>query len=166
MVAAALAAADQVVKLNCADAKGTVKSSTSAGGTAPKGGFPGLGEVTYCEGPAEGTSTVTESASASEDFSSGIDSSYSDTGLSTSDLPLEDLSTGGDPSVLGESASSDPASGSSSGSTSNDGASQGTQYGMPLGVPGQSLPPLDRAATLALGALGYAGIRSYRRRKA
>ena len=167
MVAAALAAADQVVKSNCADAKGTVKSSTTAGGTAPKGGFPGLGEVTYCEGPAESTQTVNESASAGEEFSgSDFDSSFSDSGLSSSEVALDSGSVdGGDPSVLGESATNEPSSGSSSGSTSS-GTVQGTQYGMPLGVPGQSLPPLDRAATLALGAVAYAGIRSYRRRKA
>lgn len=162
MVAAALSTADQVVKSNCADAKGTVKSSTSAGGTAPKGGFPGLGEVTYCEGPPDGTSSLNESASASEDFSSGgLDTSFSDSGLSTSDVALDGGSTGGgDPSVLSESSTNDSSTGSGAGSV------QGTQYGMPLGVPGQSLPPLDRAATLGLGALAYAGIRSYRRRKA
>lgn len=163
MVAAALAAADQVVKGNCASAKGTVKTSESAGGTAPKGGFPGLGAVSYCEGPSDGTSSVNESASASEEFSSsGLDASYSDSGLSTSDVALDGGSTdGGDPSVLGESATNDPASG-----PDGAGTVQGTQFGMPLGVPGQSLPPLDRAATLGLGALAYAGIRSYRRRKA
>ena len=163
MVAAALAAADQVVKSNCAAAKGTVKSSATAGGTAPTGGFPGLGEVSYCEGPSDGTSTVNESASASEDLSSsGLDSSYSDAGLSSSDVALDSGASGGDPSVLGETATNDP----TSGSASSGGAVQGTQFAMPLGVPGQSLPPLDRAATLGLGALAYAGIRSYRRRKA
>lgn len=166
MVATALAAADQVVKSNCAAAKGTVKSSTTAGGTAPKGGFPGLGEVTYCEGPADGTSTVSESASASEELSAGeFDSSFSDPGSSLSGEVFDSGSSSDDPSVLGESATNDPSSSSSS--SSGEGAAvQGTQFAMPLGIPGQSLPPLDRAATVGLGALAYAGIRSYRRRSA
>jgi len=162
MVAAALAAADQVVRSNCAAAKGTVRTSGSAGGTAPKGGFPGLAEVSYCQGPAGDTAPSDPTGSAGGDLAlDSFDSSFSDPG-SFSD-PSFDQGGPADPSVLGETASNDPAS---SADGSGGAAATGTQFAMPLGVPGQSLPPLDRAATVGLGALAYAGVRAYRRRAA
>jgi hypothetical protein len=163
LVATALAAADQVVKSNCAAAKGAVKTSRSAGGTAPAGGFPGLDEVTYCVGPSTETTTDSpvEESAASDFGSSEFDTSFSDTGLVSSELSLDTGTAGEEPSVLGETATNEPASASGTAGTA-----QGTQFAMPFGVPGQSLPPLDRAATIGMGALAYAGIRSYRRRTA
>ncbi|MFM7061933.1 MAG: hypothetical protein ACKO04_00355, partial [Actinomycetes bacterium] len=165
MVTTALAAADQVVSSNCAAAKGTVKTSSSAGGTAPKGGFPGLGEVTYCDGPSQDRTTDSGQSAVGEDLSlGGFDTGFSDTGLVSSDVPLDGGSFGGDASVLGEQSTNGTGAAASGGG--DQGAVQGTQFAMPLGVPGQSLPPLDRAATVGLGALAYAGVRSYRRRRA
>jgi len=185
MIERSLAAADSVVRSNCAQVKGVVAESTDAGGTAPPGGFPGLGKVSFCKNatlpvpttiappvaPNGGTEEVAETP-----ISELVDVSSSDEVI---DLPP-------DPEVLAESSLSGEISGDvSSIETTFDGATSptdsgvtgsssgggnfgsgavATQQSMPLPVPGQSLPPLDRAMTLGVGALAYLGIRNLKKR--
>jgi hypothetical protein len=172
MVLQALGAADEVVRSNCAAAGGSVEKSTGAGGSAPSGGFPGLGAVSYCVAASTPTTTVLEPSNAEE-----VPTDSSPTEFASGDIPLDagvsDLPAS---EVLGETTSNDlSADGSPDPTDTSDGSSTGSGGGsgnggsssvvaaMPYGVPGQQLPPLDRAATLGLGALAYVGIRKFQR---
>jgi hypothetical protein len=160
MVSEALAAADRIVESNCASAKGTV--STSADGTpwVPSGVLTGS-PVKLCTGPATPEPTVPIDAGSGSEFDTEFDAGFSELGFDTgsSDVPAgfdelaaevagEQLDAGASVGGPVDAAASSGAAGSSSGATGT-----AVSRRMPLPIPGQTLPPLDRAVTLGLGAL-------------
>ncbi len=164
MVSEALAAADRIVESNCASAKGTV--STSADGTpwVPSDVLTGS-PVKLCTGPATpepGVPTDAGSGSGFDTgFDTGFDAGFSELGFDTvsSDVPAgfdelaaevagEQLDAAASVGGPVDAAASSGAAGSSSGATGT-----AVSRRMPLPIPGQTLPPLDRAVTLGLGAL-------------
>ncbi|MFM7068855.1 MAG: hypothetical protein ACKOYM_05270 [Actinomycetes bacterium] len=155
MVAQALQLADVLVLSNCKTARGTVEFSANAGGSAPPGGFAGLGAVSWCRPKAAlvgGTDTVLESPGDAPI------SDFSDAGaLEQVDAPIA-TDEGAPPQVLGENETAPSGAGQPA-------AMPAAQWSMPFALPGQTMPPLDRAATLGLGALGYAAWRMRRRRQ-
>ena len=188
MVLRALAAADEIVASNCAAAKGTVARSSDAGGSAPKGGFPGLGAVTYCvpkavsSAPTTTTTSTPPTTEAPTGEVAGGDQSLADPFLDTSaGFDQEPFDTGfvedPGPSVLGAELTATGAAADGTGSPAPEAGVGGTvdgvgstaalaaQRSMPLPIPGRSLPPLDRAATLGVGALAYVGVRRVKGRR-
>ena len=161
MVSEALAAADRIVESNCASAKGTV--STSADGTpwVPSGVLTGS-PVKLCTGPATPEPTVPPDEGSGSGFDAGFtDAGFSDVEFDTgsSDVPAgfdelaaevagEQLDAGAAVGGPVDAAASSGAAGSSAGATGT-----AVSRRMPLPIPGQTLPPLDRAVTLGLGAL-------------
>ncbi len=167
MVTEALTAADRIVESNCAAAKGKV--TTSADGTPwlPAGVIT-AGPVKLCAGPTTPVApepTVPTDQGSGAGFDTG-DSGFVDVGFETgsSEIPVgfDELS----PEVAGEqlTAPTDEAAAaagaagvdSAAASTADAGESVGAvsvSRKMPLPIPGQTLPPLDRAVTLGLGAL-------------
>ena len=161
MVAEALAAADRIVESNCASAKGTITTSADGAPWLPTGVLTGS-PVKLCVGPAAPEPTVpTDNGSGS-----GVDASFTDAGFSdlgfdtaTADVPAgfdelaaevagEQLDAGASLGGPADAAASSGAGGSSTGATGT-----AVSRRMPLPIPGQTLPPLDRAVTLGLGAL-------------
>ncbi|MBU6216342.1 MAG: substrate-binding domain-containing protein [Acidobacteria bacterium] len=161
LVSEALAAADRVVESNCASAKGTVTTSSDGAPWLPAGTLS-VGPVKLCRGAASPEPTPPTEGSTGE-FDAGFsDAGFSDLGVDTgsTDVPAgfdelaaevagEQLDAGA--AATGgavDASASSGAAGSSSGATAT-----AVSRRMPLPIPGQTLPPLDRAVTLGLGAL-------------
>ncbi|MFZ4432746.1 MAG: hypothetical protein ACOYOQ_06050 [Microthrixaceae bacterium] len=159
LVSEALAAADRVVESNCASAKGTVTTSDDGAPWLPAGTLS-VGPVKLCRGAAtlEPTTPVDEGGDLGTGF---VDEGFSDLGFDTgsSDIPAgfdevtaevagEQLDAGVTPGGSADASAASGAAGSSSAATGT-----AVSRRMPLPIPGQSLPPLDRAVTLGLGAL-------------
>lgn len=160
MVAEALAAADRIVESNCAAAKGTVTTSADGAPWLPAGVLT-AGPVKLCTGPATPEPEVPTESGTDTGFDTGfVDTGFSDVGFDTG---VTDIPAGFDElpaEVAGEQLTAAAGSADSAGSASSggSGASAGAigatvSRKMPLPIPGQSLPPLDRAVTLGLGAL-------------
>ncbi|MBM3662789.1 MAG: hypothetical protein FJW94_07870 [Actinobacteria bacterium] len=160
MVSEALAAADRIVESNCASAKGTVSTSDDGTPWVPSGVLTGS-PVKLCTGPATPEPPVPTDAGSGSGFDAGFDAGFSDPGFDTgsSDIPAgfdelaaevagEQLDAGAAVGGAVDAAASSGAAGSSTGATGT-----AVSRRMPLPIPGQTLPPLDRAVTLGLGAL-------------
>lgn len=160
MVTEALAAADRIVESNCASAKGTVTTSADGSPWLPSGVLRS-GPVKLCTGAANPEVTVPPDSGTG----AGFDSVLTDTGFSdlTADTGFTDVPAGFDelaPEVAGEqltataegAASGGAAEAAPSGAAGVTGAATVSRR-MPLPIPGQTLPPLDRAVTLGMGAL-------------
>ena len=178
MVTQALAAANRIVTSNCAAAKGTVYSSDDGAPYAPDGALSGIGSMKLCRGAPLPTTTqpaaATQQAVPDSGFAAGGTSSASSSDLATSDAGLSTLSPTADVSGS-ELSPSDSASAAGSGTGAAGKAPRAgavvptravAQRGMPLPIPGRTLSPLDRAVTLALGAVTFVVLRSLYQRRA
>jgi len=160
LVTEALAAADRIVESNCAAAKGTVTTSADGAPWLPAGTLR-VGPVKLCTGPSAPETTVPPDAGSGTGFDAGSDAGFSDLAVDTgfADTPAgfdelaaevagEQLDAGAAVGGAVDAAASSGAAGSSTGATGT-----AVSRRMPLPIPGQTLPPLDRAVTLGLGAL-------------
>ena len=173
LVGDALRAANRIVESNCAAAKGTVVDSADGAPWVPAGTVTS-GPVKVCEAApsapttTEAPATASFDESASADFSSDLSSDSFVTDVPAGFDPLAPAQVAGETAVASPSESSG-ARPSASGRGRAGGSSVATKSvsrRMPLPIPGESLPPLDRAVTLGLGALTFVGLWNlYERRR-
>ena len=160
MVDEALGAADRIVESNCASAKGTVTTSADGAPWLPAGVLTG-GPVKLCTGPSTPEPPPVDQGAGSGGFDTGFtDTGFSDVAFDTgvSDVPagFDELSAevaGEQLTATGDAVGADAAATGGSSSAADAAATAVVSRRMPLPIPGQTLPPLDRAVTLGLGAL-------------
>ncbi len=168
MVAAALAAANEIVESNCESAKGSVYDTTDGGPFAPSGGLGITGTtMELCQGSAS------DGGGGGDDTAAGVDPGTYDPGVLGGDSSgYSDLTADGSTDASGNplDASVDPA-GTGSGGSGGSGTPTDTEpvsvtRRLPFPIPGLSLSPLDRAVTLAMGAGIFVALRTvYQRRR-
>lgn len=164
----ALSAADELVRSNCAAAKGTVVTARGLGPYVPAATTGGISEVTLCRGASSAGGGGDDPApdGVGEEFVVGFDDFgvYEDYGVFDDDGYFDDFGVGTEALGAVESGGAADTASSSAAATAARVAARGL---MPLPLPGASLSPLDRAMTLALGAGAFLlGRRAWLRRRA